>query len=103
MKDYNKAADDFFDENGQLKQYPSKRPVREIVLCRIAEKFEYGRDYTEKEVNQMIKEQIAFSDIETIRRALFDHDFLNRERDGSRYRKNERCLQGEQQTVKANS
>ena len=46
----------------------------------------------------MIKEQIAFSDIETIRRTLFDHGFLNRERDGSRYRKNERCLQGEQQT-----
>lgn len=89
MKDYNKMADNCMDDQGLLKQYPSKKPVREIVLGRIAEKFEYGKDYTEKEINQIIKEQIAFSNIELIRRELFDYAFLNRERDGSRYWKNE--------------
>ena len=90
MKDYNKIAENYFDENGMLKQYPSKKPVREIVLGRIAEKLELGKDYTEKEINQIIKEQIVFPDIELIRRELFDYAFLNRERDGSRYWKNEK-------------
>lgn len=90
MKDYDKIADNYFDENGLLKQYPSKKPVREIVLARIAGKIEPGKDYTEKEINQIIRDQIAFSDIELIRRELFDYAFLNRERDGSRYWKNER-------------
>lgn len=90
MKDYDKIADNYFDENGLLKQYPSKKPVREIVLDRIAGKIEPGKDYTEKEINQIIRDQIAFSDIELIRRELFDYAYLNRERDGSRYWKNER-------------
>lgn len=90
MKDYDKLAGNYFDENGLLKQYPSKKPVREIVLARIAVKIEPGKDYTEKEINQIIRDQIAFSDIELIRRELFDYAYLNRERDGSRYWKNER-------------
>ena len=52
------------------------------------EEREYGM--TDQEINQIIREQIAFSDIELIRRELFDYAYLNRERDGSRYWKNER-------------
>lgn len=85
MKDYNKMADNYFDETGLLKQYPAKKPVREIVLHRFVDLFEPGRDYSERKVNQIIRERIAFSDIELIRRELIDHSFLNRERDGSRY------------------
>ena len=69
----------------RLKQYPSKKPVREIVLQSFADLFEYGRDYSEKEVNQIIREHIAFSDIELIRRELIEYAFLNQERNGSRY------------------
>lgn len=89
MKDYNKMADHYFDQAGILKQYPSKKPLREIVLQRIAGRFEPGKDYTEKEINQMLKEQLAFSDVALIRRELIDYAFLNRERDGSRYWKKE--------------
>lgn len=85
MKDYSKMADNYFDNTGLLKQYPAKKPVREIVLQRFADLFEYGRDYSEKEVNQIIREHIAFSDIELIRRELIEYAFLNRERSGSRY------------------
>ena len=90
MKDYKQLADHAFDEHGRLKQYPSKRCVRENVLGRMAERFVFGKDYTEKEVNQIIQAQIAFSDIELIRRELIENAFLCRERDGSRYWKNER-------------
>ena len=85
MKDYSKMADNYFDNTGLLKQYPAKKPVREIVLQRFADLFVYGRDYSEKEVNQIIREHIAFSDIELIRRELIEYAFLNRERNGSRY------------------
>lgn len=82
MKDYSKMADNYFDNTGLLKQYPAKKPVREIVLQRFADLFVYGRDYSEKEVNQIIREHIAFSDIELIRRELIEYAFLNRERNG---------------------
>ena len=85
MKDYSKMADNYFDNTGLLKQYPAKKPVREIVLQRFADLFVYGRDYSEKEVNQIIREHIAFSDIELIRRELIEYAFLNRERKDSRY------------------
>ena len=85
MKDQNVMADHHFDETGRLKQYPSRKPVRELVLRRIAQRFASGRDYSEKEVNQIIREQIVFSDIEMIRRELIEHGILSRERDGSRY------------------
>lgn len=85
MKDYSKMADNYFDNTGLLKQYPAKKPVLEIVLQRFADLFVYGRDYSEKEVNQIIREHIAFSDIELIRRELIEYAFLNRERNGSRY------------------
>ena len=60
MKDYSKMADNYFDNTGLLKQYPAKKPVREIVLQSFADLFEYGRDYSEKEVNQIIREHMRF-------------------------------------------
>ena len=40
MKYYSKTADNYFDNTGLLKQYPAKKPVREIVLQRFADLFE---------------------------------------------------------------
>lgn len=82
---YKKKAAGFFNDEGLLVKLPGKRPVRMIVLAKIADRFEFGRDYTEKEVNSIIKSCIAFEDIETVRRELYDMYFLGRERDGSRY------------------
>lgn len=82
---YMKKLAFYYDEEGLLIQYPTKRPLRQIVLARIAEQFEMDTDYTEKEVNEIIKSQITFSDVELIRRELFQERFLNRLRDGSRY------------------
>ncbi len=44
----------YYDYEGKLTQYPSKRPMRIIALTRIAEKFNPERKYTEKEVNEII-------------------------------------------------
>lgn len=85
QEDYIQKAKRYYDEQGLLIQYPSKRPIRDIVLARIAEKIELGIDYSEKEINQIIRTQITFSDVELIRRELFQNRYLGRLRDGSKY------------------
>mgnify|MGYP002546035476 CR=1 FL=1 len=75
----------YYDSEGKLTQYPSKRPMRVLALIKIAKKFDSERKYTEKEVNQIIRSSIAFSDIELIRRELFQYGFIGRLRDGSEY------------------
>lgn len=75
----------FYDSEGRLVQYPRKKPLRIMVLTKIADCFEKGRKYTEKEVNEIIRQNISFSDIELIRREMFDLKLIGRLRDGSEY------------------
>ena len=85
MEEYEKKLQKYYNEEGKLIQYPTKRPMREIALTRIAEHFEADRDYTEKEVNEIIRSCIAFTDVELIRREMFQYRFIGRLRDGSKY------------------
>ncbi len=75
----------YYDSEGRLTQYPSKRPMRILALARIALKFDTASKYTEKEVNQIVRDSIAFSDIELIRREMYQYHFIDRLRDGSQY------------------
>jgi hypothetical protein len=77
----------FLDRQGRVLGWPAKEKDKLRVLEYLATRFEPGRDYTEKEVNAVIAEHLHpfFKDFVTIRRALYDYQFLNRERDGSRY------------------
>lgn len=85
MKNYNKKLDHFYDPDGRLIQYPAKRPMRILALIRIAEQMDADRKYTEKEINERIRQSIAFQDIELIRREMVQYRFLGRQRDGSEY------------------
>lgn len=85
MNTYYKKMGSYYDSGEKLLQYPSRRPMRIIALARIAESFEMDRKYTEKEVNEIIKSKIAFSDVELIRREMFQYKILGRLRDGSQY------------------
>lgn len=89
---YQKQLSNYYDEAGMLKQYPSKRPLRELVLAKLAQRFEQGVKYTEKEINEVIQSQIAFSDYELIRRELYQYHVLNRKKDGSEYWLEERFV-----------
>lgn len=75
----------FYDTEGRLKQYPRKRSLRFMALTRIADCFDKDRKYTEKEVNEIIRQNISFSDIELIRREMFELKLIGRLRDGSEY------------------
>lgn len=67
----------------RLKQLPVKEKKKLAVLARIAESFEKGRDYTEKEINGILLD--IFPDYVTLRRYLIEYGFLDREVNGSRY------------------
>ena len=82
---YQKKMAHYYDSQGRLLQYPTKKPMRVMALTRIADCFELERKYTEKEVNAIIKQNIAFSDIELIRREMFQLKLIGRLRDGSAY------------------
>lgn len=82
---YDRKMEHYYDSEGLLTQYPSKRPMRIMALAKIAEKVEREVIYTEKQINDIIKTSISFSDIELIRREMFQYKMLNRLRDGSQY------------------
>jgi DNA-binding transcriptional ArsR family regulator len=77
----------FLDSQGRVAAWPSKQRDRLLVLGYLASQFAPGRFYSEKEVNQILAERIKtpHADHVTLRRDLYDFQFMNRERDGSRY------------------
>lgn len=75
----------FLDEEKRVIMLPAKKEKRDCVLAYLAEKFESGRDYTEKEVNTILSAWHTFDDFFLLRRELVDHKLLRRERNGSRY------------------
>ena len=65
----------FFRE-GRLLRLPTGDKRRLIVLEEIARRFEPGRTYTEREVNEILR--ALHPDYTTLRRSLVDYVFLNR-------------------------
>lgn len=82
---YQKKLAGYYDSQGRLLQYPTKQPMRIMALTKIADCFALDRKYTEKEVNAIVQQNIAFSDVELIRRELFQMKLIGRLRDGSAY------------------
>ncbi|HEY3214997.1 MAG TPA: DUF2087 domain-containing protein [Candidatus Eisenbacteria bacterium] len=75
----------FLDAEGRLKVWPGKLKDQKLVLAHLATCFEPGRDYTERQVNEVLIGSHTFGDWVSLRRALIDYRFLARESDGSRY------------------
>lgn len=76
----------FLDEKGKLKSFPAKRKMKLYALIYLAEKFEAEREYTEREVNELLYDWHSFADPATLRRELYDYRFLDRSIDGKHYR-----------------
>lgn len=75
----------FLDEQGRVTVLPQKKAKRAAVLAYLAEKFECGRDYTEKEINEICLAWHTFNDYFLVRRCLVEERLLLREPNGSRY------------------
>ena len=75
---YRKKVIDAFMEYGKLKSIPAQRKKKRIILELIAEKFEPGRHYTEREVNIIIAD--FNDDFCTLRRDMISEGILKREK-----------------------
>ena len=76
---YRQKILDSFIVNGRLLSIPSQRKKREIVLDKLAERFEFDRTYTEREVNQIILE--FHDDFCTVRRWMIEYGLMIRDRE----------------------
>jgi hypothetical protein len=73
------------DDDGRLKQWPTKQKTQRMAAALLAERFETGRVYNERQVNELLLGWHTFGDWALLRRVLFDWGYLDRESDGSRY------------------
>lgn len=65
-----------FVRNGKMVQYPAQHTKRLVLLRWLASPFEVGRDYSEREVNEMLSGHSE--DHATLRRFLVDAQLLTR-------------------------
>ena len=73
----------YLNADGSVKQIPQQATKLRVVLEYLVTAFTPGVDYTEKEVNTIIRR--FHVDVSGLRRDLVDAGLLDRERDGSRY------------------
>jgi hypothetical protein len=67
----------FLEDDGHLRSIPARRSKRLVVLDLLAQVFDVGRRYPEREVNALLR---AFhDDVAALRRYLIDEGFLSRE------------------------
>lgn len=78
----------FLDEQGRVIALPKKKVKLAAVLEYLAQKFEPGRTYTEKEVNEICLAWHTFNDYFLVRRSLVEAKLLLRKPDGSSYWRN---------------
>lgn len=66
----------FLDGSGALRTMPARRAKRLVVLEHIAESFEPGERYAEREVNEVLR--LFHPDVAALRRYLVDEGLLRR-------------------------
>ena len=72
-------------ETGALKQFPAREKKKIIILSEIVKNFKHNTEYTEAEVDKVLK-RIFEEDHPTLRRALIEYGFMDRSSDCSVYR-----------------
>ncbi len=71
-----KVLETFFDGD-RLREIPARYKKQRIVLGRIVQRFEPGRQYTEREVSESLRQ--VHPDFASLRRYLIDHKLMARE------------------------
>ena len=66
-----------------LKSFSPKEKKKIVILGKIAEQFQRGKHYSEKEVNEILKP--VYEDYMTLRRYLVMYGFMERTKDGAKY------------------
>lgn len=76
--DEQRILSNFLDEDRRLTTIPASRKKLLVVLHWLVEQFEVGRQYTEKEVNDIILRHHA--DYATLRREMIGYNLMQREK-----------------------
>jgi hypothetical protein len=77
----------YLDGEGRMTRWPTRRNKKDqtAILAYLASKFTEGQSYTERQVNDILRQFHTFEDWALLRRALFEQGFLNRTKDGASY------------------
>ena len=74
------------DADGRFTRWPKKAKERNLILRTLAAAFKAGDVYSEKQVNEILKDRNTFGDHALLRRELFEGGYLTRNLDGTDYR-----------------
>jgi len=83
LEEKEKILKTYIDEHGKCSVFPSKEKRKIIILNYVIEKFNRGQQYTEVEVNQILKQ--IFEDHVTVRRYLIEYGYMDRSKDCTSY------------------
>ena len=81
----NNNIDRFLNNNDQLVTWPKKHADKLQVLMYMCSKFECKTTYTEKQVNDIIKQWHTFQDWPLLRRGMIDLGLMTRDIEGHAY------------------
>jgi len=84
--DYQKIIQQYFDFSSgivKLSRWPKQQKKIIAILNRVTEEIEFGVNYTEQELNKIIKD--IYFDYILVRRYLVEYGFVSRKIDGSSY------------------
>ncbi|HJY63430.1 MAG TPA: DUF2087 domain-containing protein [Ignavibacteria bacterium] len=88
MSDFILSLKGFLDDDMKLKVWPSKPDKKPRVLGAmefLASKFEFDKEYAEKEISEIIKANHTFNDHPMLRRDLVNRKLLGRTQNGAKY------------------
>jgi len=75
----------YLDKKSLIRIWPAKPKDQMMILQFLSDQFELNRNYSEKEVNEILNKLHSFEDSALLRRELYMKEFINREPDGSKY------------------
>ncbi len=75
----------YLDAEGRLKAWPSKRSDQMDALRYLVARLPGGVEWSERELNELLKGLHTFGDWALLRRDLYDARLIDRSRDGQRY------------------
>ena len=85
MTDFENELKGFLNAEKKLKIWPSKPDKKQLAMEFIAAKFEFDKEYLEKEVSEIIKAHHTFNDHPMLRRELINRKLLDRTPNGAKY------------------
>ena len=78
-----KVLNTFCESDGRIRQFPAQQKKFEVILRHVVQAFEPGVRYTEKQVNDILKNYS--DDTATLRRGFIEYKMMQREGGGGEY------------------